>query len=274
MCQVAFSSYLFLVALALSAGATQQPITTSSLLDEMVDLVAMAEFPEPPYSCKQFSSYDRASKSPDQNWFANDDRGQFLRVEQRNGRQEHVMMDVAGPGAIVRIWSANPTGTLRIYLDGAETPALEAPMDHLLGGKLPGIPTPIAGERSRGWNSYFPIPYAKHCQVTCDQGGFYYHVNYRTYQPGTAVETFRTGQLELLAPKIYGIAAKLAWPRRAGQANDLCLVAERVFYLHPGEEGLIRRDGPASIAGFEVRVKAQHQAGALRPPPAANELRR
>jgi len=38
------------------------------------------------------------------------------------GRKEHVMMDIAGPGAIVRIWSANPAGTLRIYLDGAATP--------------------------------------------------------------------------------------------------------------------------------------------------------
>ena len=91
------------------------------------------------------------------------------------------MMDTDGPGAIVRIWSANPEGTLRVYIDGADKPVIEADEEGPLGGKVPGLPEPIAGERSRGWNLYFPIPYAKHCKVTSDKGGFYYHVNYRTY---------------------------------------------------------------------------------------------
>ena len=76
-------------------------ITTASLLSEMTDLKAMAEFPDPAYTCRQFSSYDRASQAPSdfQAWFANNDRGQYLRVEERAGRKEHVMMDTAGPGA-------------------------------------------------------------------------------------------------------------------------------------------------------------------------------
>jgi len=88
-------------------------VTLDSLLAEMTDLVGMAEFPEPPYTCRQVSSYDRASKSPSQDWFANADAGQFIRVEKAAGRDEFVMMDAEGPGAIVRIWSANPTGTIR-----------------------------------------------------------------------------------------------------------------------------------------------------------------
>ena len=43
------------------------------------------------------------------------------------------MMDAAGPGAIVRIWSANPAGTLRIYLDDAKKPTVETTMSDLLG---------------------------------------------------------------------------------------------------------------------------------------------
>ena len=111
------------------------------------------------------------------------------------------MMDAAGPGAIVRIWSANPAGTLRIYLDGAEQPALEAPMTDLLGGKFAGLPRPISGEYSKGWNLYFPIPYARRCKVTSDKGGFYYHVNYRTYEAGTPVESFSLGQIKTLAAR-------------------------------------------------------------------------
>ena len=43
---------------------------------------------------------------------------------------------------------------LRFYIDGAEAPTLTMPMTELLGGKADGIPEPIAGQRSRGWNCY------------------------------------------------------------------------------------------------------------------------
>lgn len=173
-------------------GCATPKVTTRSLLREMTDLGGLAEYPDPPFTCKQFSSYDRRSKLPEDHeaWFANADAGHFLRVEERGGGKEYVMMDAVGPGAIVRIWSANPRGTLRIYLNHAKKPVIEAPMADVLGGKLEGIPVPIAGQRSRGWNSYFPIPYSKHCKITSDEGGFYYHVNYRTYQPDTKVVTF------------------------------------------------------------------------------------
>ncbi len=58
------------------------PVTLESLLREMVDREAVARWPEPSYTCKQFSSYDRASKSPkdEKGWFAKAEVSQFLRV--------------------------------------------------------------------------------------------------------------------------------------------------------------------------------------------------
>ena len=103
------------------------------------------------------------------------------------------MMDAAGPGAVVRIWSANPKGTLRVYLDGAAEPVLEEKMTDLLDGKVEGIPFPIAHTASRGWNSYYPIPYEKSCRITSDEKGFYYQINYRTYPAGTEVTSFDGG---------------------------------------------------------------------------------
>src|SRR5437763_1638136 len=42
----------------------------------MTDLSRLAEYPNPPYVSKQFSSYDRAAVAPgDESWFANSDRG-------------------------------------------------------------------------------------------------------------------------------------------------------------------------------------------------------
>lgn len=197
-------------------------ISMSSLLDDMTNLAAMAEFPDPPYVTRQFSSYDRASKSPadPKTWFANNDCGNYLRVEERAGRKEHVMADMQGPGAIVRIWSPNPGGTLRIYIDGNEKPAIEYPMAELLSGKHPLLPPPIAVSLSMGWNLYFPLPYAKSCKVTCDKGGQYYHVNYRTYPKGTEVKSFAMEQLEAAKAEVQKVARRLPSPENDRRSDD------------------------------------------------------
>ena len=107
---------------------TSGPLTLEGLLTEMTDRSAVARFPSPAYTCKQFSSYDPASTSSDNRatWFANGDQGHYLRVEQVGDRKEYVMAEMAGPGAIVRVWSPDPKGTLRVYLDGAKAPVIEA----------------------------------------------------------------------------------------------------------------------------------------------------
>lgn len=243
------------------------PVSTGALLEEMTDLSRLASFPEPAYICRQFSSYDPKSKSPadpsTEGWFANGDAGHYLRVEDRAGRKEHVMMDAAGPGAVVRIWSANPAGTLRIYLDGGESPVLEAPMTDLLGGRVPGLPRPIAGEYSKGWNLYLPIPYARHCKITSDQGGFYYHVNYRTYASGTPVESFRREQLTALAPRLERLAAQLANPR-AGLAAAAARTEEFQFEVGPGETLRQELEGPAAVTHALVRLTGGSSEAALR----------
>jgi hypothetical protein len=253
-----------LVALGSAGTATAaRPITTGSLLDEMTDLARLAEFPAPGYTCRQFSSYDRASKSPTENWFANNDCGQYLRVEDRAGHKEYVMMDTDGPGAIVRIWSANPAGTIRIYLDGEEQPVLETPMTDLLGGKFPGLRRPISGEYSKGWNLYFPLPYAKHCKVTSDKGGFYYHVNYRTYEAGTEVETFRASQIKDLSARVEQVAARLAKPE--GDLKDTSTMQEPFdLEVPPGETIRQELPGPRLITGFRLHPSAANLEAALR----------
>lgn len=185
--------------LAASAAAAQDagrpaPVTTASLLHEVGDPRACAFAPANPFTARQFSSYDRRSTDPaaptDENWFANGDQGRFLRVEERDGKKEFVMAEAAGPGAVVRIWSADPKGTLRVYLDGAATPALAVDCAAFLGGKTPHAPAPLAGVRGRGWNSFLPIPYAKSLKVTVSEERIYYHVNVRTYPAGTPVTTY------------------------------------------------------------------------------------
>jgi hypothetical protein len=246
-----------------TAFAAPTPVTTATLLDEMTDLRSMARYPQPAFTCRQFSSYDPKSKSPDEDWFANDDRGHYLRVESRQGRQEYVMMDAAGPGAVVRIWSANPEGVLRIYLDGADQPVLEAPMQALLGGKTPGFPPPLAGERSKGWNLYFPIPYARHCKITSDQGNFYYHVNYRTYEPGTPVESLTPSLLISLRQRVDTLASQLSDPRGAGVPRGGQVEGFRIE-LEPGASFHTDLWGPSAITRAVLRPDATDLEAALR----------
>jgi len=265
-------SLLLAAGMILCGCALPRAVTTATLLSEMTDLKSLTEFPDPPFVCRQFSSYDRRSQSPDQgdDWFANHDAGQFLRTERHGARSEYVMMDADGPGAMVRIWSANPKGTLRIYLDGREAPVLEAPMADLLGGRLEGVPQPIAGVHGRGWNCYLPIPYAKHCKVTSDEGGFYYHANYRTYPRGTRLRSFQPKDLVNLAGEISETAQRLAsvglsypQPSEAGAAR---------YSNEPGmvltgrgqSASLFSAAGPGAIIGLSVRVQSDDLEQALR----------
>ena len=67
-------------------------ISLASLLDEMTDFAALTRDSHPKYRIAHCSSYDRASVSPDEpeGWFANKDRGPFIRKEYNQGGEEHV----------------------------------------------------------------------------------------------------------------------------------------------------------------------------------------
>lgn len=192
---------------------SSKAVDLASLLSEATDLSHLARFPRPAYVTHQASSYDRRSTDPKQstveNWFANGDASNYLRTEHNDGRKEWVMMEHEGPGAVVRIWSANPKGTLRVYLDGKSDPAIEADMAELLGGAVEGIPEPIAGVRGRGYNLFLPIPFSKSCKITSDSDRFYYIVNYRSYPDGTAVTTFSRDGLEEAAEQVKQTATEM-----------------------------------------------------------------
>lgn len=252
---------------ALIAGAAPG-VTFESLLREMVDRDAIARWPDPAYTCKQFSSYDRASTSPadEKTWFANGDHGQFIRTIERQGRTERVMMDATGPGAVVRIWSANPGGTLRVYVDGGATPVIEAPMEEVLGGKWAVGPVtvggPLAGTRSRGWNSYLPIPYASSCVITSDSTeGFYYQINYRAYEAGTSVTSFDVGTLARSADTLRGVQEELAGaPKRSEYIrNDFVDIPPGQLHSYVYENGKSE-----AVTGLQIDLAGRDQEQALR----------
>lgn len=249
----------------LACSALAQTISLPTLLEEMVDRGALARLPDPWYTCKQASSYDRKSVSPENHeaWFANADAGQFIREEQNGLRREWVMMEAQGPGAVVRIWSANPKGTMRIYLDGSQTPAIEGPMTALLGGEwsMEGVKigSPLSQTRSRGWNLYLPIPYANGCKITSDEPGFYYQVNYREYEPKAVVESFTPGTLRRSAALLDRVQQRLASPWSKVSA------APQPVTVSPGESVEIELSpGPGTVREVVMQLGADQPRDALR----------
>jgi hypothetical protein len=215
----------------------------------------------------QFSSYDRNSRIENgqkKDWFANVDRGYYLREERTDRGVELVMAEHEGPGAILRIWSANAGGTTwRIYLDGNPEPVIEGVGRKLLGGKLEPFGPAFADRRNLGFNLIFPIPFQKSCRVTLSPVGKepksqplgrYYHINIRAYPEGTRVETFRSGMLDEYAEKIESIGEKLTNPLMSVPRG----VTERTFDLTvaPGQEGtLLQLSGPSAIYSLEVEAR-------------------
>ena len=266
------STAMFMVA-ALCAMPSTSPqaadVTFESLVREMTDLDALASFPDPTYTCAQFSSYDPRSTDPevltDENWFANGDRGHHIRKETRNGADEWVMVDADGPGAIVRIWSANANdaGIVRVYLDNAPDPVIEMPLQEMLDGQHAPFLAPISGVRSRGWNTHLPIPYAQHCKITASKPDFYYQVNYRTYEKGTEVETFTPERAQAHEDLLTKTRNRLANPSEFTITGPQSTARYRET-IAPGANTELRLEGEGAIYGITCKAEAENLERALR----------
>jgi hypothetical protein len=206
-------------------------ISVLTLLREMADLGHLAHLPEVPFVAGQAASTDRRSRNREDadGWFANDDwvtdaEPNLVRVETApDGGKRYVLLDVPGPGAIVRLWSATPAGTLRVYLDGESHPAIEAPFEGLLSGQVSPFVTPLAHLTARGYNLYFPIPYRTRCVVTVDSivrpdpftgrpmAKLYYQIGYRTYPAGAAahLRPYAAAEVTRAAATLGRVAAVL-----------------------------------------------------------------
>lgn len=276
---------LLLASVCLLAGPVRSaharpagPVTLEGLLVEMTSRDAIARWPDPAYTCAQFSSYDRRASDPDDpsTWHANSDNNQFIRTEQTDGRTEHVLMDAQGPGAIVRFWStwsvpgprSTPEGVLRVYLDGSAEPEIVGSIADLLdGGELVKPPlgmgvSPQTHYGHRGHNLYLPIPYAGHCKVTFENTGaipigepgcdiLYYQINYRTYAAGTRVRTFSRKQLDGAAEAVGSALNTLRSPERIAQPEQTLRAREGAL----GPDRVLRLDANGAGAVREIRIK-------------------
>lgn len=256
----------FTVFVAVTAAVRADAVSLESLLDEMTDRDDLCEWPSPEYTCRQASSYDRAAVSPSENWFANGDCSKFLRTEENNGRKEWVLMDAAGPGAIIRFWITAPNyvNNLYFYIDGATEPVVAGTSESVIGGDAL-VGAPLSQETARGRNLYLPIPYAKSVKVTCDkideQPAFYYQINYRTYPAGTPVESFSKQALADEADEIAEVNAELSSYKNTNDGEEQTVT---VSIPAGSSTGPLDFYGPGKFVELAGKLTADDLPAALR----------
>ena len=170
-------------------------LTYVDVVRKLTDLEGLAVLPAAGETCKQWSSYDRVSRYDVKSgkyihWGGNADNHGVIRKE----GELDVMAEMTGPGCIWRMWAAGPRdGHVKIYLDGAEEPAVDLPyIGYFTGENAPFTYPSLVHTTAAARNSYIPIPFQKSCKVVAEKGwGAYYHFTYSTFPPGTRVPTFK-----------------------------------------------------------------------------------
>jgi hypothetical protein len=268
---------IYLLFIGLLVSCAQAEISLETLLKEMTDRESIARFPDPGFTLKQFSSYDRAMTKPgDSTWFANWDRSMFIRTEENQGRKEYVMLDTDGPGSIVRFWMTFAgenagLGILRIYFDGNAQAEIEGTAFDILSGQvLAGFPLAASVSEetryeNRGHNLYLPLPYSRHCKITYQSdnikdagaktGGeaVYYNINYRTYPARTKVRTFTTENLRKNDALVNETNRLLATFGRELKQPVIQNSSASVI-LEPGQSFTLPHDGSLAIRKFSIKT--------------------
>ncbi|GMU20940.1 MAG: hypothetical protein AMXMBFR13_10360 [Phycisphaerae bacterium] len=269
----------------LSAATTQAaPITTGSLVREMIDMRRLADFPSPAYKTVQFSSYDHRSNLPGgPEWFANSDGfgnepvpnfEAVIKQPGADGIGEYLICDVDGPGAIVRVWTAAIEGQVRLFLDGQDQPVFAGSAHDFFRltwqhYKVPELDDKVLDgtffQRNAG---YYPIPFAKRCRLIWIgdvKKIHFYQIQIRRYEAGTQVETFTPEDLKTYAKEIRRVAQVLAGPDRAWEytsKNDELPINGEVA---PGQKlEVLKLEGPQAVERLTLKLTADDVDRALR----------
>lgn len=262
-----------------------EPITTGSLLREMIDLKRLADFPNPAYRTVQFSSYDHRSTVPGgPEWFANSDGfggepvPNFEKVirEPADGKPgEYLICDVKGPGAIVRTWTAAIRGKIRLYLDDMDKPLFDGPAEEFLYrpyepfSREAGIdPDFYRNSFQQNRAGYAPMPFAKQCRIVWVGNVkeiHFYQIQIRLYEPTAEVVTFRPEDVGKYADEIREVGKVLAAPAAHWKYSSTAAPVEIKTDLAGGEmKEVLKLDGPKAIERLTLRLAAKDVDLALR----------
>ncbi|MBC8358148.1 MAG: DUF2961 domain-containing protein [Candidatus Aminicenantes bacterium] len=283
--------FVFIILLILSfiscgtLSLEKEAITTGTLFEEMIDLVKLANFPDPSFRTMQYSSFDRRSNLPGgQDWFANSDGfgkepipnfQKILKEPDEDGIGEYLISDVKGPGAIVRLWSAAISGKIQLFIDGQLTPLYDGPANdffHRVYDSFPDV-NKLNLDRLKKTiyqrdAAYAPIPFAKSMRLVWIgnlQTIHFYQVQVRLYEPGTKIISFSPEDLSTYSDVINRVTEALYDPDQnlAPHSKEPAVPFEST--LDPSKQTeILSLDGPKAIEVLSLQLKADNMDKALR----------
>lgn len=230
MCRTSKTVMALVLALSFGAGCAHVDLTPkaadwSAYLSRNGFAGDLAELPViRQHRVAQVSSFDRTGGNAD-------DSGYVARHEDYT-----VIADLKGPGCILRIWSANPYGRLRLYIDDDWPPMMNFPFEALFRGKVKPFRRPLVGVSSGGHYCYFPIFYKERCIVEIEgkPQPHYYQVTYATFDDPGNTSSFAGG----VAPRDRTYVRQLlrSWkkPGRAAGVPRDCVSVEGKHVIWPG----------------------------------------
>jgi hypothetical protein len=248
---------LILVMGTATAALAGDAITQADLLRRLIWFDWLTEPPAAGEASGLFSSADRETAlEPTGRLLAGKtdrDAGHFLR---RGADGWNVMGAIDGPGALVRIWSADGRGQLRITLDG-ET-VIDAALADLFNGVVAPFGRPLAYcvTEDAGCVSYFPIGFARRCEILGKGVEGAYQVDYVRFGEDAQVQRFTTepdgAAQEALTEVVAAMTEGLRETRLLTGRNMTAVAGQQD--LKRGEKLTLSVDRPGTIRSLMVSL--------------------
>ena len=272
---------IFLLAISCSGENDKSLVTTETLIKELSDLERLTILPGNNYRTIQYSSYDRRSTSAsDSCWFSNEDGfGEepipgfeaVLKQPDSTGIGEYLICDVQEPGAIVRLWTANINGRIRLYLDNVNAPVFEGDAQDFFWKTIEVLGTRTAdldyNSTLRQYDaSYFPIPFSKRCRIEWIgdiRKIHFYHVGLRVYENDVKIRTFSSDDISEYSSTLNKINEALVKPGVEQNTDDIPV--SLVIYVPPLQRKTIfSENGAGALSYLSIKLNASDIESALR----------
>ena len=276
------AAVIFLLAISCSREGDKNLITTETLIKELSDLERLTSLPVNNYRTIQYSSYDRRSTSPsDSCWFSNEDGfGEepipgfeaVLKPPDSTGIGEYLICDVQEPGAIVRLWTANINGRIRLYLDNTKAPVFEGDAQDFFWKTLEVLGAAAADFNYSGTlrqfdATYFPIPFSKRCRIEWIgdiRKIHFYHVGLRVYENDNKVRTFSTDDISEYSSTLNKINEVLADPGVDQNTDDIPVRSYGIAVAPGQRKTIFAETGAGAVRYLSVKLDASDIESALR----------
>ena len=276
------AAIVFLTALSCTRESDNNIVITEKLIDEMTDLERLTTLPSQNYRSVQYSSYDRRSTSPsDSCWFSNEDGfgdepipgfEAVLKQPDSTGIGEYLICDVNSPGAILRLWTANINGRIRLYLDNTKAPLFEGDAQEFFWKTIEVLAGKTADFDYRGTlrqydATYFPIPFSKRCRIEWIgdiRKIHFYHVGLRLYDKDVKVRTFRPEDISQYSSKLKEINEVLADPGEDKNTRDIPVKSFSISVPPGHRKTVFTENGTAAIRYLSIKMNTSEPESALR----------